>query len=43
MKMLGSKDEYLSGVRAADSLEGVKEEQESKVAERRVTISAYLW
>ena len=33
---------YLSGVRAADSLDGVKEEQESNVAESRVTISAYL-
>ena len=33
---------YLSGVRAADSLDGVKDEQESRVAERRVTISAYL-
>ena len=33
---------YLSGVRAADSLDGVKDEQESRVAERRGTISAYL-
>ena len=41
--MLGSEDGYLSGVRAADSLEGVNEEHESNVAERRVTISAYLW